>query len=123
MAKRIENTQLLGQKMTFEGTLVFEGQMVINGYAKGTIESKEGTIIIGEDAIINANITVRNAIISGEVKGFVTAFESINLHSPAYVSGDLVAPIVSIDAGAMLNGKCATSGAIPPTSENNISGS
>jgi cytoskeletal protein CcmA (bactofilin family) len=108
MKKQTKDIQMLGPKMTLEGSLVFEGTMIMNGHAKGTIESKEGTIIIGEKAVIHADVFVRNATISGEIKGTVRATERIELHPPARVYGDLTAPVVLIDAGVTFDGKCTT---------------
>ena len=108
MKKAPKDIQMLGPQMTLEGTLVFEGTMIINGHVKGTVESKEGTIIIGEQAVIHADIYVHNAKVSGEVRGSVQASERIELHPPARVYGNLTAPVVLIDAGVTFDGKCTT---------------
>ena len=108
MKKAPKDIQMLGSQMTLEGTLVFEGTMIINGHVKGTIESKEGTIIIGEKAVIHADIYVHNAKVSGEVRGSVHASDRIELHPPARVYGNLTAPVVLMDAGVIFDGKCTT---------------
>jgi cytoskeletal protein CcmA (bactofilin family) len=106
--KAPKDIQMLGAQMTMEGTLVFEGTMIINGHVKGTIESKEGTIVIGDQAVLHADIFVRHAKVSGEIRGTVKASEQIELHPPARVYGDLTAPVVLIDAGVTFDGKCTT---------------
>jgi len=108
MKKSTKDIQMLGPQMTLEGTLVFEGTMIMNGHVKGTIESNDGTIVIGEKAVIHADVLVRNATISGEINGTVRATERIELHPPARVFGDLTAPVVLIDAGVTFDGKCTT---------------
>ena len=108
MKKPTKDIQMLGPRMTMEGTLVFEGTLILNGHAQGTIESKEGTIIVGEQGVIHADILVKNATISGEIRGTVKATERIELHPPARVFGDLIAPVVLIDAGVTFDGKCTT---------------
>lgn len=108
MRKAPKDIQMLGAQMTLEGTLVFEGTMIINGHVKGSIESKEGTIVIGEQAVIHADVLVRHAKVSGEIRGTVKAYEQIELHPPARVYGDLTAPVVLIDAGVTFDGKCTT---------------
>jgi len=108
MKKAPKDIQMLGPQMTLEGTLVFEGTMIINGHVKGTVESKEGTIIIGEQAVIHADIYVHNAKVSGEVRGSVQASDRIELHPPARVYGNLTAPVVLIDAGVTFDGQCTT---------------
>jgi cytoskeletal protein CcmA (bactofilin family) len=101
-----KDIQMLGPQAVMEGNLVFEGSLFMNGHAKGTIESRNGAIVVGEDAVIHADIFVRAATINGEIKGTIRATERIELHPPARVYGDLNAPIVIIDAGVIFEGNC-----------------
>jgi cytoskeletal protein CcmA (bactofilin family) len=102
-----KDIQMLGPQVAMEGTLTFEGTLYMNGHIKGSIESREGTIVVGETAVIHADVFVRNANITGEVKGSVRAMDRIELHPPARVFGDINAPEVLIEAGVIFEGKCA----------------
>jgi cytoskeletal protein CcmA (bactofilin family) len=106
MKKTDKDIQMLGPQAVLEGNLVFEGSLFMNGHAKGTIESRSGSIVVGEDAVIHADIFVHTATIKGEVNGTIRATERIELHLPARVYGDLDAPIVRIDAGVIFEGNC-----------------
>ncbi|MEJ2730692.1 MAG: polymer-forming cytoskeletal protein [Deltaproteobacteria bacterium] len=106
MKKTDKDIQMLGPQAVLEGNLVFEGSLFMNGHAKGSIESRGGSIVVGEDAVIHADIFVRSATIMGEIKGAIRATERIELHPPARVYGDLDAPIVRIDAGVIFEGNC-----------------
>ncbi|MGD9078672.1 MAG: polymer-forming cytoskeletal protein [Desulfobacterales bacterium] len=106
MKKTDKDIQMLGPQAVLEGGLVFEGSLFMNGHAKGSIESRNGSIIVGEDAVLHADIFVRSATINGEVKGTIRATERIELNPPARVYGDLNAPIVRIDAGVIFEGNC-----------------
>ena len=106
MKKAEKDIQMLGPKAVLEGNLVFDGSLFMNGHAKGSIESRNGTIIVGEDAVLHADIFVRTATISGEIKGTIRATERIDLQPPARVYGDLNAPVVRIDAGVIFEGNC-----------------
>lgn len=106
MKKIDKDIQMLGPQVVLEGNLVFEGSLFMNGHAKGSIESRAGAIVVGEDAVIHADVFVRTATIKGEIKGSVRATERIELHPPARVYGDLDAPVVLIDAGVIFEGKC-----------------
>jgi cytoskeletal protein CcmA (bactofilin family) len=106
MKKTDKDIQMLGSQVVLEGNLVFEGTLFMNGHVKGAIESRSGTIVIGEDAVIHADVFVQTATIKGEVKGTVRATERIELHPPARVYGDLNAPAVQIDAGVIIEGNC-----------------
>ena len=106
MKKTDKDIQMLGPQAVLEGNLVFEGSLFMNGHAKGTIESRNGAIVVGEDAVLHADILVLSATINGEIKGSVNASERIELHPPARVYGDINAPAVQIDAGVIIDGKC-----------------
>ena len=43
----------------------------------------------------------------GEVNGVIDARDRIEVYPPARVLGDIQAPIISIEAGVIFNGKCA----------------
>jgi cytoskeletal protein CcmA (bactofilin family) len=107
MRKTDKDIQMLGPQAVMEGSLVFEGTLFMNGHVKGNIESRAGSIVIGEDAVIHAEIFVRTATINGEIKGTVRATERIELHPPARVFGDLTAPVVIIHEGVIFEGNCA----------------
>jgi cytoskeletal protein CcmA (bactofilin family) len=107
MKKPDKDIQMLGPQAALEGSLVFEGTLFINGHVKGAIESRSGVIVIGEDAVIHADVFVRTATINGEIKGTIRATERIEIHAPARVYGDLNAPVVIIHEGVIFEGNCA----------------
>ena len=109
MKKSAKAMQRIGPRMSLEGKLIFEGSVQLDGHLKGTIEGEEGLIFVGEEAVIHADILVQSASVNGEVRGNIRATERIELHPTARVFGDLSAPVVLIDAGAVFEGKCRIS--------------
>mgnify|MGYP001598091752 FL=1 len=107
MKKTDVDIQMLGPRAVLEGKLVFEGTLFLNSHVKGSIESRSGELILGEDAVIHADVFVRAATIKGEIKGAISATERIEIHPPAHVFGDIDAPTVRIDAGVIFEGNCA----------------
>lgn len=99
-------TTFLGADANIEGTIEFKGTIRLDGTVKGTINSKSGTVIIGEKARIDADIFVDVAIIMGQVNGIVNANNRIEVYPPGSVEGDIQAPVISIDAGVKFNGNC-----------------
>jgi cytoskeletal protein CcmA (bactofilin family) len=97
----------IGPESTIKGTLAFEGTIRLDGNVEGEISSSSGTMIIGEKAIINAEINVETAIIMGKVTGTIHAKNRIEIYKPAKITGDIQAPAISIDAGVSFNGNCA----------------
>jgi cytoskeletal protein CcmA (bactofilin family) len=106
MKKTDVDIQMLGPQAVLEGKLVFEGTLFLNSHLKGSIESRSGEIVVGEDAVIHADVFVQAATIKGEIKGAISATERIEIHPPARVFGDLDAPTVRIDAGVIFEGNC-----------------
>jgi cytoskeletal protein CcmA (bactofilin family) len=93
----------LGKGTRFEGELRFEGAIRIDGYLKGKIEAG-GNLIVGDDALIEADIHVSYASISGEVHGNITADQRVDIRAPAKVFGNIHAPAVVIGEGVIFEG-------------------
>jgi cytoskeletal protein CcmA (bactofilin family) len=97
---------LLGRDVQIEGTLSFKETIRVDGLIKGKLFSSQGTVIIGENAVIEADVQVGVAIIRGKVHGRVEAGQRIEIFAPAQVTGDITAPTVTIDSGVVFNGNC-----------------
>jgi cytoskeletal protein CcmA (bactofilin family) len=97
----------LGFGSRIEGSLEFQGTIRLDGQVKGQIASKGGTLIVGERAVIEADIIVDTVIIMGEISGTIDAKERIEVHPTGRLSGDIQAGVISIEAGGLFNGKCA----------------
>ena len=96
----------LGHGAAFEGTLEFNGTVRLDGKLKGKISSPGGTVIIGDKAVIEAEICVDNVIIKGRVSGTIDARKRIEAYPPARITGEMQSPVISIDPGVMFNGTC-----------------
>ena len=67
-----EITTLLGRGATFEGKLTFEGTVRIDGRFKGEVFTDD-TLVIGEGAVVEAQLDVGEVIVQGTVIGNITA--------------------------------------------------
>lgn len=115
-AKKVDTiSTFMGADTQFDGTLSFEGAIRFDGKIKGQIVSAAGTAIVGEKAVVEADISVGVAIIKGVVSGRVEARERIEVHPPGRISGDLQAPIIAIHPGVSFNGNCRMPGAAGKT--------
>lgn len=97
---------LLGRDTDIEGALTFKETIRVDGRIKGKLVSSQGTVIVGENAVIEADVQVGVAIIRGKVNGRVEAGQRIEIYAPAQVTGDICAPTVTIDSGVVFNGNC-----------------
>jgi len=112
---RADVNALLGKGSEFEGKLTFEGTVRIDGRFSGEIYSDD-TLVVGEGARVQAEINVSTVIIYGEVVGNINARNTVELHAPASLRGNIVAPSLHIDKGVMFDGMCQmTTGAAERT--------
>lgn len=112
-----EITTLLGRGAQFEGKLTFDGTVRIDGRFKGEVFSDD-TLVIGEGAVVEAEIEIGEVIIQGTVVGNIKAKRSIEIHAPGRVKGDLHTPTLQIDKGVIFEGRsfmeAAAGGLKPP---------
>jgi cytoskeletal protein CcmA (bactofilin family) len=105
MKKIDEINAFLGGDTEFEGKLSFRGAVRIDGNFKGEIFT-EGTLIVGESAIIESTIHVSHIIVSGEIRGNIIADKRIEIHAPGRVFGNIQAPIIIMEEGVIFEGNC-----------------
>jgi cytoskeletal protein CcmA (bactofilin family) len=104
-----ELNALLGRGSEFEGKLTFEGTVRIDGKFTGTIVTND-VLVVGEGAKIAAEITCGSIIVHGEIIGNVRAKNTIELHTPARMKGNIEAPSLMIEKGVMFEGQCKMDG-------------
>jgi cytoskeletal protein CcmA (bactofilin family) len=88
------------------GEFRFEGNLRIDGYARGQLRSLTGTLILGEAAEVESDIVVAAAIIDGSLRGDVRATERVELLSHARVIGKIESPAITVSPGAVFEGEC-----------------
>jgi len=99
-------TTILDKDASFEGKLTFEGTVVINGQFKGEIFSN-GHLVIGQGGLVEGKIDIGSILIEGEVRGNIHAKEKIEVNAPAIVQGDISAPSLVMKEGAVFEGNCS----------------
>jgi cytoskeletal protein CcmA (bactofilin family) len=93
----------LGKDTRFEGKLRFQGTMRIDGHFKGEVFA-QGNLIVGEDALIEGDLKVSYASVSGEVHGNILAEQRVDLRAPSKVFGNIQSPAVVMEEGVIFEG-------------------
>lgn len=96
---------VVGKETEFKGSLRHKKSIRIEGKFEGEIEVGE-TLIIGEDAVIRANIKAKSVSIRGKVVGDVNCEGKIELLSSASLEGKVKTSGLTIAEGAFFNGEC-----------------
>jgi cytoskeletal protein CcmA (bactofilin family) len=95
----------LDEGSEIEGRYTCSGTVMLDAKLHGEITSKD-TLIIGERGVVHATVQAGTLVVSGEVVGNVTASERVELRRSARVTGDIEAPVVVMEAGAVHDGHC-----------------
>lgn len=101
-------TSVIDHGCDAEGRLCFVGTVAMNGKFRGELFSAD-TLFLGKEGEVEAEVQVNAAVISGQVKGNITARERIELGSTARIFGNIVTPILVLEEGAVFDGQCKTS--------------
>ena len=110
MARDIKEGRLsgfVGHGTTLTGETEFHAMLRVDGHLVGTVTSETGTLIIGTNGQVDANIIVAAAMINGTVNGDVYATEKLQLGRTARVMGNIQSPRLIVEEGAILEGSCS----------------
>lgn len=109
MARDIKEGRLsgfVGHGTTLTGETEFQAMLRVDGHLIGTVTSDSGTLIIGTNGQVDANIVVAAAMINGTVNGDIIASEKLQLGRTARVMGNIQSPRLIVEEGAILEGSC-----------------
>ena len=90
-----------GTNMT--GELEFAGTLRIDGNFQGSISTADN-LVIGEHAVVHANIKVGEIEIHGQFFGTIEAKQRVEIFPSGRVRGDIHTPVLCVNAGATLDG-------------------
>ena len=94
----------LDQGTNITGELQFSNTLRIDGNFHGSITSGD-TLIIGEHAVVHADIKVGEIEIHGQVFGNVEVKRRAEISSTGRLRGDLQTSMLIVQAGAVLEGR------------------
>ena len=93
-----------GTVMTGEAN--FKAMMRVDGTLSGRVSSSSGTLIVGANGKVDANIEVAVAVIHGTINGDIIATQRLELGRAAKVHGNIQTPSLIIEQGAIFEGSC-----------------
>jgi cytoskeletal protein CcmA (bactofilin family) len=96
----------VGHGTVLTGETNFQMMLRVDGHLTGTVTSDGGTLIVGTNGQVDANVSVGVATINGVVNGDVIASEKIQLGRTARVMGNVATPRLIIEEGALFEGGC-----------------
>ncbi|WP_146849171.1 bactofilin family protein [Brevifollis gellanilyticus] len=95
---------VLANDVEIKGSIKFSHDLIIDGKIEGEVLS-DGSLTIGENALIKGEVKTRSVIIFGKVEGNIVVAERCELKSNAILVGDIAAGTLSIEEGATFMGQ------------------
>ena len=100
----------IGKALLVQGKIISSENLTIDGGVEGTIELGDHSLTIGAGASIKADLIARTIIISGAVAGNVRASVKVDLKATGVVNGDIAAPLLVMEEGAIITGQVDATG-------------
>jgi cytoskeletal protein CcmA (bactofilin family) len=94
---------MIGKGSAFEGKIISEASIRIEGKYKGNIQCT-GDVTIGEEGSVQSDIEARNVYISGTIHGNITTKGKIIISSTGKLFGNMSAQTFVIDEGGVFQG-------------------
>jgi cytoskeletal protein CcmA (bactofilin family) len=106
LAAPTDSAAYLDRTSKITGKLTFEASTRLEGTIEGEIVSKDH-LVIGESAVITAQIRGSSIVVAGKVNGDIVASQRIEIRPAGRVIGNLAAPVFVVHEGALFEGHCS----------------
>jgi cytoskeletal protein CcmA (bactofilin family) len=94
----------IGKSLVIKGEVTGSESLYIDGRVEGSIHLPGNRVTVGRNGVVAANISAREAVILGKVRGNVTATDRVDIRNEGSLTGDVVAQRISIEDGAYFKG-------------------
>ncbi len=95
---------------SFEGRVSFTGVVRIDGHFRGDASS-EGTLVVGETGMVEADLNLATLVVYGTFRGTVNAKDLVEIASTGVVEGSVTTARLLVAEGAQLNASIEMAGA------------
>jgi len=95
----------ISQGIKIKGELTGSEDLFVDGQVDGKLNLANGSLTIGPNGQVKADVNAREVIVRGHVEGKVTGRDKVQLWSTGHVSGEVQTERLAIEEGAVLRGK------------------
>jgi cytoskeletal protein CcmA (bactofilin family) len=109
LAREIKEGNLsgfVGSGTVVTGEANFKAMMRVDGHLSGRINSTSGTLIVGANGKVDANVEVAVAVVHGTINGDIIATQRLELGRAAKLNGNIQTASLMIEPGALFEGNC-----------------
>jgi cytoskeletal protein CcmA (bactofilin family) len=94
----------IGKGLFIKGEINGSESLFIDGKVEGSVNLPGNRVTIGRNGQVSANITAREIVVLGKVRGNVNATDRVDIRAEGSLSGDVAAARISIEDGAFFKG-------------------
>jgi cytoskeletal protein CcmA (bactofilin family) len=94
----------IGKSLVIKGEVTGSESLYIDGKIEGTINLSGNRVTVGRNGQVSANITAREIVVLGKVRGNMIASDRVDIRSEGSLTGDVAAQRISIEDGAFFKG-------------------
>jgi cytoskeletal protein CcmA (bactofilin family) len=94
----------IGKSLVIKGEVSGSESLYIDGKVEGSISLPGNRVTVGRNGQVAANVTAREIVVLGKVRGNVTASDRVDIRSEGSLTGDVTAQRISIEDGAFFKG-------------------
>lgn len=95
----------ISQGIRIKGEVTGSEDLFVDGHVDGKLSLTNGSLTIGPNGKVKADVTAREVIVRGKVEGKVSGRDKVQLWSTGQVTGEVQTERLAIEDGAMLRGK------------------
>ena len=98
----------ISQGIRIKGEITGSEDLFVDGHVEGKLNLANGSLTVGPNGSVNADVSAREVIVRGRVDGKVVGRERVQLWSTGQVVGEVQTQRLAIEDGALLRGKVET---------------
>lgn len=106
---------IIGPSITIKGEVTGDEDLVVEGRIEGTVKLAKHDVTVGSTGRVTADVHGKSVFVEGEVVGDLVASDQILLRHTAVVEGNVKAPRVALEDGAVFRGGIEMEAASRPT--------
>lgn len=95
----------IGKTVAIRGDIKSSEDLIVEGRVEGTVILTESRLTIGPNATVAADLTAKDILILGQVKGNLIASGRVELRAGSQVEGDVRALRLAVEENAAYRGK------------------
>jgi len=103
-AMNSQDQATIGKSLVIKGEVTGSESLYIDGRVEGSINLPGNRVTVGRNGVVNANITAREIVVTGKVRGNLSASDRVDIRNEGSLTGDVVAQRISIEDGAFFKG-------------------